>query len=267
MISLLVTVYALTVGRVKTVNMRMNQMNEVIIIYAHGTKGNDQVEDNIKVDYLRMAECIKRLNNLKINNFIFKTYYLPLKVTGWTKDEEKQFWNLFETSNYNINVEDKNGKLINKWSGWSRLNIIKNKILEFKQSHNNVLLAGHSAGAWDSIVLKSQYPDLIDAVIALSPARCGPYAKRKQDKLIEVNWRKHKQNMIDIENLYNVLVYCHDKDGFENTQTLQFLNTDNIKFLTFDNPNLTEKYHTYPLSKSFADEDKHILKFIKGIYG
>ena len=44
---------------------------------------------------------------------------------------------------------------------------------------NNIVLSGISAGAWTSLVLKSDFSDLIDGVVEFAPARSGKYAKKK----------------------------------------------------------------------------------------
>jgi len=52
-----------------------------------------------------------------------------------------------------------------------RQKVIKMKVDEFEdQGYNNIVLVGHSAKAWDSMTVKSQFPSKIDGVIVLSPA-------------------------------------------------------------------------------------------------
>ena len=70
--------------------------------------------------------------------------------------------------------------MINKWKGSIQKKVIKLKIDEFKkEGFSNIVLSGHSAGGWDSLVLKSNFPSEIDGVIAFHPARSGKFAKTK----------------------------------------------------------------------------------------
>ena len=57
---------------------------------------------------------------------------------------------------------------------------MKLKIDEFiAEGFDNIVLSGISAGAWTSLVSKSDYPDLIDGVVGFAPPRSGKYAKKK----------------------------------------------------------------------------------------
>ena len=56
---------------------------------------------------------------------------------------------------------------------------MKLKIDEFvAKGFNNIVLSGISAGAWTSLVLKSDFPDLIDGVVGFAPARSGKVCKK-----------------------------------------------------------------------------------------
>ena len=56
------------------------------------------------------------------------------------------------------------------------------------------------------------------------------------------------------------MIYVHDKDNYETSKTLSFLNLDNINFKDISKsnckPKLTlGKYHGIPLAKCFAEAD------------
>ena len=126
-----------------------------------------------------------------------------------------------------------------------------------------------------SLVLKSKYSSDIDGVIAFHPGRSGKFAKEKKPHKGWINWRNYKISLINVEQLENVLVYSHDKDDHENTQTLKFLSNSNfVKFLNVSDTSCKKKiktggWHGITLTKCFADEDprsKEIIKYLKQIY-
>ena len=70
--------------------------------------------------------------------------------------------------------------MLNKNEIWRRTKAMKLKVDELvAKGFNNIVLSGISAGAWTSLVLKSDFPDLIDGVVGFAPARSGKYAKKK----------------------------------------------------------------------------------------
>ena len=166
--------------------------------------------------------------------------------------------------------------MINKWKGPIQQKVIKLKIEEFKkEGFNNILLSGHSAGGWDSLVLKSNFPDEIDGVIAFHPARSGKFAKEKKPHRGWVNWRNYKISMIKVEQLENVLVFSHEKDKYENPKTSKFLSdSENVRFVDVSDTNCKKKlktggWHGITLTKCFANKDprsKEIIKYLEKLF-
>ena len=61
--------------------------------------------------------------------------------------------------------------------------IIINKVNEFlMQGFENIILVGHSAGAWASLNLQSRFPKKIDGVIAFNPAFTGTKKNKGKTK-------------------------------------------------------------------------------------
>ena len=202
-------------------------------------------------------------------------------VRGWTQMEQDKFWETYDKNNQNVisvlNLKDNNGVLlIDKSKLKTKRKVIKMKIDEFKnKGFKNIVLSGHSAGGWDSLVLKSKYPYDIDGVIAFHPGRSGKFAKEKKPYRGWINWRNYKISLIKVEQLENVLVYSHDKDDHENTKTLKFLsNSSYVKFLNVSDTICKKKiktggWHGITLTKCFADEDprsKEIIKYLNKIF-
>ena len=67
---------------------------------------------------------------------------------------------------------------------------MKVKIDEFKNNgFKNIVLSGHSAGGWDSLTLKSNFPNDIEGVIAFHPAQSSKFANSKNPHQGWINWR------------------------------------------------------------------------------
>ena len=153
------------------------------------------------------------------------------------------------------------------------------KIKEFRdEGFKNIVLAGHSAGAWDSLVLYSNFPSEINGVIAFNPARSGKYARElKKDKVWRgwKVWRNYKISLIKLEKLGKVLVYSHNKDSYETPETLSFLsNSKAVQFINLSDTSCKGKvtfggYHGITSTKCFADKEpksKYIVKYLEEIF-
>ena len=266
-------------GKHYKLDENIDKESTIILIYTHGSSGNKL--QGCKNKWFQIPPTVYQLDGIKIKDFTIKTYQLCSGARGWTQNERDLFWSTYDANNQDINsvlnLKDKNGVLlINKWNSSMKRKVMKLKIDEFKElGFNNIVLSGHSAGGWDSLILKSNFPSEIDGVIAFHPARSGKFAKTKKPHNGWVNWRKYKISLIRVEKLDNVLVYAHEKDKFENTKTLKFLSeSKNVKFLDVSDTKCKGKittagYHAISISDCFASQDpraKEIIKYLKQIY-
>ena len=257
----------------------IDKENTIILIYTHGSSGNKL--QGCKNKWFQIPPTVYQLDGIKIKDFTIKTYQLCSGARGWTQNENDLFWNTYDANNQDIksvlNLKDKNGVLlINKWKSPMKRKVIKLKIDEFKElGFNNIILSGHSAGGWDSLILKSNFPSEIDGVIAFHPARSGKFAKTKKPHRGWLNWRNYKISMIKVEKLENVLVFSHEKDKYENTKTSKFLSdSDNVRFIDVSDTNCKSKlttggWHGITLTNCFADKDpkrKEIIKYLEEIF-
>ena len=253
----------------------------IILIYTHGQWGGNQKLNGCNRPWSKIPPIIYQLDGTKIKDLTIKTYQLCSGVRGWTQMEQDKFWETYDKNNQNVisvlNLKDNNGVLlIDKSKLKTKRKVIKMKIDEFKnKGFKNIVLSGHSAGGWDSLVLKSKYPYDIDGVIAFHPGRSGKFAKEKKPHRGWINWRNYKISLIKVEQLENVLVYSHDKDDHENPKTLKFLsNLSYVKFLNVSDTICKKKiktggWHGITLTKCFADEDprsEEIIKYLNKIY-
>jgi len=262
-------------------DQNIDKEKTIILIYTHGSWGDDRRLDGCNKIWFQIPPLIYQLDGSKLKDFTIKTYQLCSGARGWTQKEEDLFWEIYDKNNQDVSkvlkLKDKNGVLlINKWGSSIKRKIMKMKIDEFKEmGFRNIVLSGHSAGGWESLILKSNFSKEIDGVIALHPARSGKFAKKKKPHIGWINWRNYKISLIDLEKLNNVLVYSHDKDSYENTKTLNFLsNSKNVKLIDVSDTSCKAKvkfgkYHGITLTKCFAKNDtrsKEIIKYLGEIY-
>lgn len=259
----------------------INKSKTLILIYTHGSWGNERKLNGCKNSWGQIPPAIYQLDGSKINDLTIKTYQLCSGVRGWTKKEEDLFWDTYDANNQDVsnvlNLKDKDGiLLVNKWKSPMKQKVMKLKINELKNNgFKNIVLSGHSAGGWDSLILKSNFPSDIKGVIALNPARSGKFAKQKKPHRGWVNWRNYKLSLINLNKIDNVLVYSHMKDQYENTETLSFLyNSNTVKFIDISGTDCKGrfkfgKHHGITLTKCFADKDpnsKNIIKYLEEIF-
>jgi len=271
-------------GKPYQIQKNINKDKTIIILYTPGARGGNQTIDNCKAGWEKLPPSIYRLDGTKIKDFTIKTYRLCSGVRGWTKEEEDLFWKVYDDNNQDVSkvleLKDKNGVfLIDKSDMATKRKVIKLKIKEFKdEGFKNIVLAGQSAGAWESLVIYSNFPSEINGVIAFNPARSGKYARElKKDKVWRgwKVWRNYKISLIKLEKLGKVLVYSHNKDSYETPETLSFLsNSKAVQFINLSDTSCKGKvtfggYHGITSTKCFADKEpksKYIVKYLEEIF-
>ncbi len=253
----------------------------IILIYSHGSGGSERKLQKCNKSWWQIPPTIYQLDGVKIKHLTIKTYQLCKGARGFSQKDGDLFWDTYNKNDQDVNsvldLKDENGTLlIHKWEGPIQEKVIKLKIEEFKQKgFNNIVLSGHSAGGWDSLVLKSNFPTEIDGVIAFHPARSGKFANTKKPDRGWKNWRNYKISLIKVEKLENVLVFSHKKDKYENPETSKFLsNSENVRFIDVSDTNCKKKlktggWHGITLTKCFANKDprsKEIIKYLEKLY-
>ena len=264
-------------GKIYPIDDITDKKNTLIVIYNHGSQ-NDQTLDKCNKKWNKVPPIILNLHDKKINDLKIKILKFCSGVRGWSKNhqdkmdvryknkKQKEFLNIIKTDGDKIKFE-------------SQKQFIKQKLINQKIDNlinlgfNKIILVGHSAGGWASITLKSQFPKKIGTVIAINPAFSGKFSNRK-------NWpfwaiiREYGVNQIDITNLKNIMVYVHDKDEWETSESLSFLNIDNVNFKNISKSNckaklIFGKHHGIPLTKCFAESDvnkKEMINFLEGVF-
>ena len=250
----------------------------IILIYTHGRWGSNQKINGCNRPWSKIPPAIYQLDGTQIKDLTIKTYQLCSGVRGWTKKEEDKFLEIYRKNHYELNsvlnLKDKNGILLmDKFKDIQKFKVMKLKIDEFKiKGFNNIVLSGHSAGANGSIVLKSNFPNLINGVISLHLGLSGGFGNSYKSR---TNWRNYQISQINWSQLGDVILFTHDKDTAETRSTLSFLTKfDNIKFFDLSDTKCKKKkllagYHGIALTKCFANKDprsKQVIKYLEKLF-
>jgi hypothetical protein len=262
-----------SLGTIYPADQISNKENTILIIYNHGSTVDWKL-DKCSSAWNKIPPAILQLHDQKIKNLQIKLYQLCSGVKGWTENERVKMWEAHKKSGkLSYELADFNGTpLIKKQKQLFKQKIINNKIDDFtKQGFNNIVLAGHSAGAWASITLKSQFPEKIDGVIAFHPAVSGTFKNRKDWPWWE-DVRTQLIGLMKLENLKNALVFAHNKDHYETPKSLSFLsNLKSIKFVDISGLDCKGEAklgrgHAITLTKCFAEKDNNIVPYLEEIF-
>ncbi len=253
----------------------------IILIYTHGGWGGQRKLNGCNRPWSKIPPIIYQLDGTKIKDLTIKTYQLCSGVKGWTQNEQDNFWEMYNKNNQDVNsvldLKDKNGVLlIDKNKDNQKSKVMKLKIDEFKKKgFNNIVLSGHSAGAYGSFILKSNFPQEINGVISFHIGFGGKFAKAKNPDKGWINWRNYKKSLINWSEIGDVILFTHDKDWADTRKTLSFLTEfNNIKFFDLSDTQCKKKkllgdYHGIALTKCFAEKDprsKEVIRYLEKLF-
>jgi predicted peptidase len=264
-------------GKTYSVDTISDKKNTILIVYTHGSLG-EKILDKCNKKWNKAPPIILNLHEEKIKDFKVKIYHLCSGVRGWTENHWRKMSDIYKNSskdNFSKIIKDDFDRI--KFNGakqFRKQKVIINKVEELiNLGFENIILAGHSAGGWASITLKSKYPNKISGAIAINPAFAGKINNRREWKFWELV-RNYGVSQIDLKNLNNTIIYVHDKDGYETSKTLSFLNLNTVVYKDISKstckPKLIfGKHHGIPLTKCFAESEvnqKEMIKFLEGIF-
>ena len=263
-----------TKGKVYSKDQITDKKNTILIIYNHGSD-YDQVTDKCTNPSNNVPRVIRYLHNKKIKNFNIKIYRLCTGEKGWSKKEQTKMWKAHEKSGkLAIELKDKDGTpLINKQKQNQRRRVIKKKVDSFiEEGFENIILAGHSSGGWQSIKIKAEFPELAKGVIGLHPGAGGTVKNRK-----DWPWWEDVRYYGFVEDLskLNAFIITHDKDEYNSPKDYSsFSNLNSVKFLNLTQSGCkkaepTKTYHGIALTKCYGDyetKNKNIIKYLEGIF-
>jgi predicted peptidase len=260
--------------KVYSVDNISDKKNTILIVYTHGSL-NDQTIDKCSKNWNKVPPIISNLHNKKVKDFKVKIYYLCSGVRGWTENHwrkmSERYKNVKKTNFSKIIKDDFDKIKFNGAKQFRKQKVIINKVDELiNLGFENIILAGHSAGGWASITLKSKYPNKIPGAIAINPAFAGKINNRREWKFWELV-RNYGVSQIDLKNLNNTIIYVHDKDGYETPKTLSFLNLNTVVYKDISKstckPKLIfGKHHGIPLTKCFAEKQSNandVINFLE----
>ena len=261
-------------GKVYSKEQISDKKNTILIIYNHGSD-YDQVTDKCTSPSNNVPRVIRYLHNKKIRNFNIKIYRLCTGAKGWSKKEQTKMWKAHEKSGkLAIELKDKDGTpLINKQKQNQRRRVIKKKVDSFiEEGFENIILAGHSSGGWQSIKIKAEFPELAKGVIGLHPGAGGTVKNRK-----DWPWWEDVRYYGFVEDLskLNAFIITHDKDEYNSPKDYSsFSNLNSVKFLNLTQSGCkkaepTKTYHGIALTKCYGDyetKNKNIIKYLEGIF-
>ena len=264
-------------GKIYPIENISDKKNIILIVYTHGSQG-EQTLDKCNKKWNKVPPIILNLHDKKIKDLKVKIYHLCSGVRGWTENHWRKMDNIYKNSS-----KDNFSKIIKndfdriKFNGakqFQKQKVILNKVDELiNLGFENIILAGHSAGGWASITLKSKYPNKISGTIAINPAFSGKLNNRREWKFWELV-RTYGVSQIDLKNLNNTIIYVHDKDDWETSETLSFLNLNTVVYKDISKSSckaklIFGKHHGIPLTKCFAEKKSNIndmINFLEQIY-
>ena len=171
-------------GKIYPVDNLSDKKNTILIVYTHGS-GNDHVLDKCNKKWNKAPPIILNLHDEKIKDFKVKIYHLCSGVRGWTKNHYKKlderYKNVSKSNFSKIIKNDFNQIKFDSAKLVRKQKVIMNKVDELiNLDFENIILAGHSAGGWASITLRSKYPNKISEAIAINPAFAGKINNRRE---------------------------------------------------------------------------------------
>ena len=264
-------------GKIYPIENISDKKNIILIMYTHGSQG-EQTLDKCNKKWNKVPPIILNLHDKKIKDLKVKIYHLCSGVRGWTENHWRKMDDIYKNSskdNFSKIIKDDFDRI--KFNGakqFRKQKVIINKVDELiNLGFENIILAGHSAGGWASITLKSKFPNKISGTIAINPAFSGKLNNRREWKFWELV-RTYGVSQIDLKNLNNTIIYVHDKDSWETSKTLSFLNLNNVMYKDISKSDckaklIFGKHHGIPLTKCFAEKqlnENDITNFLEQIY-
>ena len=261
-------------GKVYSKEQITDKQNTILIIYNHGSD-NDQKTDKCTNPGNNVAKVIRDLHNKKIKNFNVKIYRFCTGAKGWSKKEQTKMWKAHEKSGkLAIELKGKDGTpLINKQKQNQRRRVIKEKVDRFiEEGFENIVLAGHSSGGWQSIKIKAKFPELVKGVIGLQPGAGGTVKNRKDwPWWSDVRYYGFVKNLSEL----NALIIAHDKDQFNAPEDYSlFSNLNSVRLINITKADCKKEkilggYHGISLTECYANYEKNnkdIIKYLEEIF-
>lgn len=168
--------------------------NATVIVYSHGTRRPS-----------RKVNCRK------------KGYGVPDSIMALERDDSFYVFYLCSAA---TDDGDKGSYIFKRKK---EIQGVLTELMELGVKPRNIFLAGHSAGAWSSLMSMDVVGSKFNAAIAFAPACCGPRSEKNKYPI----WRKeirpeHVKTMLAVPRI-EALVFAYQRDKFNRPRDLQFL--------------------------------------------
>ena len=190
------------------IKLKSNAADTIVVIYNHGTR-NPRKKERCQSSYNQVPQPLEELSNDK-----FIIYYLCSNAIEGSDRQEAG--NQVYARMYEIEQ-------------------VMEKLISQGIAPEHIFLAGHSKGAWASLMLMNLVNKKFNAAILFAPA----LANRKSSEKYpwwrgEVRSRQIKQ-MLAAKNI-DALIFAYDDDEYNRPQDLQFLtdhDPDSVRIMSY----------------------------------
>ena len=222
-----------------------DQKNTIVIIFNHGQQDGQKKVERCNKGAADVPEFIRNLYNKEVNGLKIKIYRMCSGVRGLNDTQMDRTHNMIEkdgNTNGLLEIVDYDGmRLFDKVKQHLRRQIVLDRIDELTEKNfSNIVLMGHSCGAFLSIYLSAHFPEKIKASIVTNPACYGENISPRNvigDKNTYSIWKVLRDDWeltISKFSEINTLAFIHDEDPFENSETLSFLGKiDKFKMINY----------------------------------
>ena len=190
------------------INLKVASADTIVVIYNHGTR-NPRKKERCESSYNQVPQALTELTS---DRFII--YYLCSKATEGS--DRNQAGNQVYARMYEI--EQVMDKLINQG------------VLP-----EHIFLAGHSKGAWASLMLMNQVNRKFNAAILFAPALANRRSVKNYPWWRDKVRPKQVQQMLETKNI-EALIFAYDDDEYNRPQDLQFLSdhdSDSVRIMSY----------------------------------
>lgn len=178
--------------------------DSVVIIYNHGSLSEDKTDPCFPGSSFMpggLPQLVKSFAHKQIARHPVTVYVLCSKIPGRLKLRHTQ-----DNLKIRLRVEE--------------ITVEVKRLRKAGIPGRNIFLAGHSAGGWASLLIERENPELVNGVIAFSPAFAGVKHRRNE------KWQRFRdehQAYLESADELSALVYAFQSDPYNSREDLGFL--------------------------------------------
>lgn len=180
-----------------------NPQNKILLIYNHGSTSEDTTDPcfpNSSFLAGGMPSVVRSLAGKKIAEKDVVVYAFCSRIKGLQKTEDTP---------YNLKIRYRINEIVSVVKRFTDLGVVA----------DNIFLVGHSAGGWASLMIEASNPNLVNSVIAFSPAFSGVKSRRNQQWQ---QFRKDQERELQSAKKIDALIYAFRRDAYNSLDDLSF---------------------------------------------